>query len=97
VTFSPRLSPTGSTVRIARPAAAFGLAVALAAAGVIVGAQSKPRKIYTSLVDKKGAPVTSVTPADLVVRAARAHALATPHAAERLADVVETLAGRRPA
>jgi len=36
-------------------------------------------------------------PADLVVRAARAHALATPHAAERLADVVETLAGRRPA
>ena len=68
MTFSPRLSPTGSTVRIARPAAAFGLAVALAAAGVIVGAQSKPRKIYTSLVDKKGAPVTTVTPADLVVR-----------------------------
>jgi len=68
VTFSPRLSPTGSTVRIARPAAAFGLAVALAAAGVIVGAQSKPRKIYTSLVDKKGVPVTTVTPADLVVR-----------------------------
>jgi len=67
VTSSPRPSSTGSTARIARPAAIFGLAVALAA-GTIVGAQSKPRKIYTSLVDKKGAPVTSVTPADLVVR-----------------------------
>ena len=67
MTSSPRPSSTGSTARIARPAAIFGLAVALAA-GTIVGAQSKPRKIYTSLVDKKGAPVTSVTPADLVVR-----------------------------
>jgi hypothetical protein len=40
------------------------------ALAVVVGldAQSRPRKIYTSLVDKKGAPVTSVTPADLVVR-----------------------------
>ncbi len=37
---------------------------------VVVGldAQARQRKIYTSLVDKKGAPVTSVTPADLVVR-----------------------------
>ena len=67
MTSSPRPSSTGSTARIAPPAAIFGLAVALAA-GTIVGAQSKPRKIYTSLVDKKGAPVTSVTPADLVVR-----------------------------
>jgi hypothetical protein len=47
---------------------ALGLALALATAVVTVGAQSKPRKIYTSLVDKKGAPVTTVTPADLVVR-----------------------------
>ena len=42
--------------------------MAFATAGVLVGAQSKPRKIYTSLVDKKGVPVTTVTPADLVVR-----------------------------
>ena len=68
MTFSPRPSSTGSTRRIARSAATFGLAVAFATAGALVGAQSKPRKIYTSLVDKKGAPVTTVTPADLVVR-----------------------------
>jgi UDP-N-acetylglucosamine--N-acetylmuramyl-(pentapeptide) pyrophosphoryl-undecaprenol N-acetylglucosamine transferase len=36
-------------------------------------------------------------PSDLARRAACAHALATPHAAERLADVVETLANRRAA
>jgi len=66
VTSSPRLRPAGSTVRFSRPAAAFGLALAIAVA--TVGAQSKPRKIYTSLVDKKGVPVTTVTPADLVVR-----------------------------
>ncbi len=36
-------------------------------------------------------------PSDLARRAAAAHALATPHAAERLADVVETLANRRAA
>jgi hypothetical protein len=66
VTSSPRLRPAGSTVRFSRPAAAFGLALAIAVA--TVGAQSKPRKIYTSLVDKKGAPVATVTPADVVVR-----------------------------
>ena len=33
-------------------------------------------------------------PEDLARRAAAAHALATPHAAERLADVVENLAVR---
>jgi hypothetical protein len=40
------------------------------AMAVVVGldAQARQRKIYASLVDKKGAPVTSVTPADLVVR-----------------------------
>jgi hypothetical protein len=43
--------------------------VALALAAVVgLDAQSRPRKIYASLVDKKGAPVTAVTPADLVVR-----------------------------
>ncbi len=36
-------------------------------------------------------------PTDLIRRAACAHALATPHAAERLADVVERLAVRRAA
>ena len=68
MTFSPRLRPASSTVRLVRPAVAFGFALALATAVVTVGAQSQPRKIYTSLVDKKGAPVTTVTPADLVVR-----------------------------
>ena len=68
MTFSPRLRPAGSTVRLVRPAAALGFALALATAVVTVGAQSQPRKIYASLVDKKGAPVTTVTPADLVVR-----------------------------
>jgi len=36
-------------------------------------------------------------PSDLARRAANAHALATPQAAEKLADVVENLAGRRAA
>lgn len=35
-------------------------------------------------------------PGDLAKRAAAAHALAVPNAAERLADLVETLAGARP-
>jgi hypothetical protein len=37
---------------------------------IVVGvdAQARQRKIYASLVDKKGMPVTSVAPADLVVR-----------------------------
>jgi hypothetical protein len=62
--------PARPTFRPARPIVriAFSL-VALALAAVVgLDAQSRPRKIYTSLVDKKGAPVTSVTPADLVVR-----------------------------
>ena len=67
MTFSPRLHSAGSTVRIVQASAAFGLALAVAAAAT-VGAQSQPRKIYTSLVDRKGVPVTNVTPADLVVR-----------------------------
>jgi hypothetical protein len=44
------------------------LVVAVLAAAIGLDAQSRPRKIYASLVDKKGAPVTSVTAADLVVR-----------------------------
>jgi hypothetical protein len=68
VTSSPRLHPAGSTVRILRPAAALSLVLAAATAVATLGAQSQPRKIYTSLVDKKGAPVTDVTPADIVVR-----------------------------
>lgn len=48
--------------------AALSLAAVAAASVVTLDAQSRPRKIYASLVDKKGAPVTSVTPADLVVR-----------------------------
>jgi len=64
VTFSPRLRPAASTVRIALPLAALVLATAVAG----LDAQSKPRKIYTSLVDKKGAPVTEVGPTDVVVR-----------------------------
>jgi hypothetical protein len=47
---------------------ALSLAAVAAAAVVTLDAQSRPRKIYASLVDKKGAPVTSVTAADLVVR-----------------------------
>ena len=35
---------------------------------VTLDAQSRQRKIYTSLVDKKGVPVATVTPGDLVVR-----------------------------
>jgi hypothetical protein len=64
VTFSPRLRPAASTVRIALPLAALAFATAI----VGLDAQSKPRKIYTSLVDKKGAPVTEVAAADVVVR-----------------------------
>jgi hypothetical protein len=62
--------PARPTFRPARPIVRIALSlVALAlAAAVGLDAQSRPRKIYTSLVDKKGAPVTSVTPADLVVR-----------------------------
>jgi hypothetical protein len=63
VTFSPRRS-AGPTFRLALPLAALALAVAV----VGLDAQSRPRKIYTSLVDKKGAPVATVTPADVVVR-----------------------------
>ena len=47
---------------------ALSLAGVAAAAVVTLDAQSRPRTIYASLVDKKGAPVTSVTAADLVVR-----------------------------
>jgi hypothetical protein len=47
-------------------AALAALAVAVSVAGI--GAQAQPRRIYASVVDKKGAPVTSVTPKDLVVR-----------------------------
>lgn len=51
---------------IAAPAAA---ALALAAgAGAVLGAQSKPKHLYVSVVDKKGLPVASVEPKDLVVR-----------------------------
>ena len=64
MTFSPRLRPAVSTVRIALPLAALAFATAI----VGLDAQSKPRKIYTSLVDKKGAPVTEVAVADVVVR-----------------------------
>jgi hypothetical protein len=42
------------------------LALATAVAGL--DAQARQRKIYTSVVDKKGVPVESVTPADVVVR-----------------------------
>jgi hypothetical protein len=68
VTSSPRLHPAGSTVRIPGAVATIGLALALAGAVVTLDAQSRPRKIYTSLVDKKGVPVATVAPADLVVR-----------------------------
>jgi hypothetical protein len=47
------------------------LAAALALATVAVtslDAQSRPRRLYVSVVDKKGAPVTAVAPADVVVR-----------------------------
>jgi hypothetical protein len=50
---------------IAAPAAA---ALALAAAGATLGAQSKPKRLYVSVVDAKGTPVTDVDPKDLVVR-----------------------------
>jgi hypothetical protein len=64
VTSSPRLGRVGSTVRLA-------LALPLLAALTVatgLDAQSKPRKIYASLVDKKGVPVTPVGPTDVVVR-----------------------------
>ncbi len=68
MTSSPR-RPAGSAfpssaLRRALPLAALALAAAVAG----LDAQSRPRKIYTSLVDKKGAPVATVTPADVVVR-----------------------------
>lgn len=54
------------TRRIGAPLAA---ALALATAAVItVDAQSRPRRLYVSVVDKKGAPVATITPADIVVR-----------------------------
>jgi hypothetical protein len=44
-------------------------ALALATAAVTsLDAQSRPRRLYVSVVDKQGAPVTAVTPADVVVR-----------------------------
>jgi hypothetical protein len=43
------------------------LALAVAA-GAGLAAQSKPKRIYASVVDKKGDPVKDVAPADLVVR-----------------------------
>ena len=43
-------------------------ALALTTAVAGLGAQAQPRRIYASVVDKKGEPVTAVTPADLVVR-----------------------------
>jgi hypothetical protein len=46
----------------------LALAVVLAAGVATVNAQSRSRKIYTSVVDKKGVPVAAVTAADLVVR-----------------------------
>jgi hypothetical protein len=62
VTF--RFRPARPTVRIALPLAALALATAVAG----LDAQARQRKIYASVVDKKGAPVASVTPADIVVR-----------------------------
>jgi hypothetical protein len=62
VTFT--LRPAGPTVRIALPLAALALATAVAG----LDAQARQRKIYTSVVDKKGAPVTSVSEADVIVR-----------------------------
>ena len=56
---------SGSGWRVASLLAAMALTVS--AAGL--GAQgSQPRRIYASVVDKKGAPVTNVGPNDLVVR-----------------------------
>lgn len=44
-------------------------ASALAASVAVLGAQgSQPRRLYVSVVDKKGAPVANVAPTDLVVR-----------------------------
>jgi hypothetical protein len=58
--------------RTLRPALTVGTACSIAAAAlaavVTLDAQSRPRTIYASLVDKKGAPVETVTPADFVVR-----------------------------
>lgn len=63
MTFRRRPGSARPTVRITSSLVAVALAVAVG-----LDAQSRPRKIYTSLVDKKGVPVTSVAPADLVVR-----------------------------
>jgi len=51
---------------MAAPAAA-ALALAVAA-GAVLSAQSKPKRLYVSVVDKKGVPVATVAPADIVVR-----------------------------
>jgi hypothetical protein len=51
---------------IAAPAAA-ALALAVAA-GAPLGAQSKPKRLYVSVVDAKGVPVKDVAPTDLAVR-----------------------------
>ena len=56
------------TVRAAGVAPAIAVAAALAATVVTLDAQSRPRRIYAVLVDKKNVPVATVTPADLVVR-----------------------------
>jgi hypothetical protein len=56
--------PLGPTARFVLPLAA--LALVTAAAGL--DAQARQRKIYVSLVDKKGVPAATVTPADVVVR-----------------------------
>ncbi|MEO5821664.1 MAG: hypothetical protein ABIT71_14275 [Vicinamibacteraceae bacterium] len=64
MTLRPRFRPAGPTVRFALPLAALALATTV----VGLDAQARQRKIYTSLVDKKGVPVTTVTAADVVVR-----------------------------
>jgi hypothetical protein len=51
--------------RVSIAAAALAIAAGLAAS---VDAQSRPRKIFASLVDKKGVAVTTVAAADVVVR-----------------------------
>jgi hypothetical protein len=55
-------------LRLGTRAAGALAALALATTVVSLGAQAQQRRIYASVVDKKGAPVTGVTPADLVVR-----------------------------
>jgi hypothetical protein len=53
------------TRRIGAPLAA---ALAVTTAVATLDAQARQRKLYVSVVDKKGAPVTTVAPADVVVR-----------------------------